>query len=271
MSVSPYVNPAVQAFVELVLSRATAGLEYIEVRIVSLGGSRFELRHRHDASADSTTLETHDLAGLRRLARTNAAGAFRPNKAAPGLRRGWIFTATSVSELERALDHLYPGTLPDWFAGRSATPPVTPFKEFTARQTGLYRITQILPPALAARTATACCTERFCLRQRLWTTEGLAPDSVEAKSVVPCLEPCSLMLDLARRAMKLEQEEKVSLAVAHGDLPVLAAALERALANPDAGVREGNTMDAGNPRRMQLLLEAIRPLLPSKEPAGATE
>ena len=68
------------------------------------------------------------MAGLRRLARTNAAGAFRPNKAAPGLRRGWIFTASTVSELERALDHLYPGPLPDWFAGRSAPPPVTPFK-----------------------------------------------------------------------------------------------------------------------------------------------
>lgn len=268
---SPYVNPAVQAFVEHLVSRADAGLEYIEVRIVVHGDNRFELRHTHDSAAHSAALETQDLAGLRRLARTNAAGAFRPNKAAPGLRRGWIFTAYSGSELERALDHLYPGTLPDWFAGRSANPPVTPFKVFTARQTGLYRITQILPPALAARTATACCTERFCLRQRLWTTEGLAPDPVEGKSVVPCLEPCSLMLDLARRAMKLEQEEKVSLPLALGDLPVLAAALERALANPDAGVREGNTMDAGNPRRMQLLLEAIRPLLPSKEPAGAAE
>lgn len=268
---SPYVNPAIQAFVEHLAALGTGGLEYMEVRIVSLGDARFELRHRLDSGTDTAALELIDLSGLRRLARTNAAGAFRPNKAAPGLRRGWIHTASSVSELERALDHLYPGTLPDWFAGRSATPPVTPFKEFTARQTGLYRITQILPPALAARTVKACCTERFCLRQRLWTTEGLAPDSVEGKSVVPCLEPCSLMLDLARRAMKLEQEEKVSLPVAHGDLPVLAAALERALANPDAGVREGNTMDAGNPRRMQLLLEAIRPLLPSDESSGAAE
>ncbi len=263
---SAYVNPALQAFVHFIGD----GRDFVEIWIRRLDGGHFALRHASEAELAFDTLETVDLSGLRRMARVTASGAFRPNKGAPGLRRGWIHTARSISELGAALDALYPGAVPDWYAGQLPVPPITHFKEFTARQTGLYRITQILPATLAARTVQACCGDRFCLRRRLWTTEGLAPDAESEKSALPCLEPCSLLLDLARRAMKLEQEEKQPLAVAQGDLAVLVAALERALEDPRAEVREGNTMDPANPRRIQLLLENLQPQLPAPVAGGTS-
>jgi hypothetical protein len=262
---SAYVNPALQAFADSIGEER----DFVEIRIRRLDGGRFELRHAAEAALPANSLEPVDLPGLRRVSRITASGAFRPNKAAPGLRGGWMHTVRTLPELGLAIDALYPGAVPDWFAGQLPTPPVTHFKEFTARQTGLYRITQILPAPLAARTVQACCGEQFCLRRRLWTTEGVPPDDAGAKSGLPCLEPCALLLDLARRAMKLEQEEKHALAVSHGDLPVLVAALERALEDPSPAVREGNTMDPANPRRIQLLLEVLRPLLPKPEESGA--
>ena len=263
---SAYVNPALQAFVHFIGD----GRDFVEIRIRPLDGGRFEVRHASEAGLPFDSLETVDLAGVRRVARITASGAFRPNKAAPGLRGGWIHTACSVPDLGAALDALYPGAIPDWFAGQRADPPITHFKDFTARQTGLYRITQILPPPLAVRTVQACCGDRFCLRRRLWTAEGLAPDPETAKSALPCLEPCPLLLDLARRAMKLEQEEKQTLSVSQGDLPVLVAALQRALEDPPAAVREGNTMDPANPRRIQLLLETLQPQLPAPPAIGTS-
>jgi hypothetical protein len=162
-----------------------------------------------------------------------------------------------------AIDHLYPGGIPDWYAAWQGNPPVTGFREFAARQTGLYRITTLLPGPLANRTIRACCSARFCLRRRLWTAPDLEPDGAAEKSDLPCLEPCALLLDLARRAMKLAQEEKITLPLAAGDLAVLVTALDRALDAGPAGGREGNTSDPANPRRLQLLLENLRGQLPT--------
>jgi hypothetical protein len=60
--------------------------------------------------------------------------------------------------------------------------------------------------------SSACC-ESVCLKRRLWSIAGLAPDASDAKSAIPCLEPCAIMLEFARKAMRLEQEEKANLAL----------------------------------------------------------
>ncbi len=256
----PFPNPALKAFSESV----GTGRLLVEVWIRPLA-SGFELRHREDVDRPDESLESVSLGDLRRISRTTAAGSFRPNKAAPSLQRGWNCRIQSLVELGIAVDHLYPGGIPDWYAGRQANPPVTGFREFTARQTGLYRITTLLPGPLANRTIRACCSARFCLRRRLWTAPDLEPDDATEKSDLLCLEPCALLLDLARRAMKLEQEEKITLPLAAGDLAVLVTALERALDAGPAGGREGNTQDPANPRRLQLLLENLRGHLAAEE------
>ena len=251
-------DPATEAFLRQLTDR------FVFVEVVFLRrGDAFELRHVADTDAEAASLTAIDVGDLRALAQTTRDGAFRPNKAAPNLRRGWRCEAPGTARLEAALRHLYPGGLADWAAARTAPPPATHYRETAARQTGLYSITQILPDALAAEATRACCDAGSCLRRRLWTAPGAEADPEAAKSAMPCLEPCALLLDLARRAMKLEQGPKAELQIAEDDLPVLVHALRTALARPDPEVREGDTAAPSNPRRLRLLLEKLGPLMPA--------
>ena len=228
----------------------------------------FDLRHHLDR-APAEALRELSISDLGPLAQTTTAGRFRPNKAAPNLQRGWHAMARSEDDLEAALCHLYPGALADWFAGRQPAPPVTHFREFVNRQTGLYRVPQLLSDELATRTISAGCAARFCLRDRRWTVAGLAPDDSGSKSLIPCLEPCALLLDLARRAQLLAQGEPVKIALAAADLDSLLHALDVALEQTAGEVREGDTGASQNPRRLALVREHLRSLKPpSPTPAG---
>lgn len=258
-------NPALDAFVasfecEIVLA---------EVLVVR-HGSGFELRHLSDQESTVESLQTVAVADLRELAQFTAAGAFRPNKAAPNLRRGWVALANSPAELEDALRQLYPGALADWFATQQPAPPVTHFREFVGRQTGLYQAVQRLSDESAAEVVRAGCDARFCLRRRLWTVPNLEPDVAGTKSLIPCLEPCALLLDLARHAQRLAEARAVNLPLAEAELDTLLHALDTALDHPAQTVREGDSGAPENPRRIALLRERLSALKPNSttEPAG---
>ncbi len=220
----------------------------------------FELRHESDRAADASSLRPVTMSDLRSLAQSTAAGAFRPLKSAPTLVTGWIATADTPAQLEFALSQLYPGFIADWFAARSPAPPITHYREYTGRQTGMYRVTTMLTDGQAAGMIFACCHPRFCLKQRLWTVPGLDPDGAGAKSIIPCLEPCAVLLEFARKAARLEQEEKVTVTLAPSELESLRAALEQALSTP--AEREADFNSPANPRRAQLLLERLKRDLP---------
>lgn len=191
-------NPALEAFV------AQLGDEFVLAQVlIRKRGTSFELRHVADANK-----EVPENSDLRRIAQFTEAGAFRPLKSAPTLRAGWRMEARGVEELGLALNYLYPGAVADWFAARSPNPPVTHYREFTARQTGMYRITAMLSDERAAETARVCCDASNCLKRRLWTVPSMAPDPASAKSVIPCLEPCAIMLEFARKTFRADQEQK---------------------------------------------------------------
>ena len=253
-------HPALQAFVaqigrELVLGQAL-------IRRVEPG---YELRHVADRDRAAKTLRELRLSDLRQLAQFTASGAFRPLKAAPSLPAGWWLRVKDDAELDTALDQLYPGTIADWFAAQALSPPVTNYREFSNRQTGMYRVTTMLDDAQAAQVARACCHKNFCLKRRIWTVNGLAPEAVEAKSLVPCLEPCAVLLEVARKAMRMEQEKKLKLELSPSEAVTLAVALRTALAHPDTTSREADFNAPGNARRIQLLLEKIQPLAAAGE------
>lgn len=229
----------------------------------------FELRHINDRDTAAAGLKVVPVGELRALANHTATGEFRPIKAAPNLRNGWLCRAASEAELELALNQLYPGAIADWFAVQQAEhglitrAPVTDYREFTARQSGMYRITTLLTNAQAAQVIPACCNSRFCLKRRLWTVDGLAPDAPSAKSLIPCLEPCAVMLEFARKAVRIEQEEnKPTVTLAPSEVASLLAALETSLAHPPTGQREGDFSAADNPRRLQLLREKLQDFAP---------
>jgi sirohydrochlorin cobaltochelatase len=82
----------------------------IEIRA---DGNRFELRHQADAAA--AELEIFERPeDARQLALYDEAGAYRPLKTSPNLRRGWRLRLRTIAELHRALDYFYPAMLGVW-------------------------------------------------------------------------------------------------------------------------------------------------------------
>jgi len=251
-------NPALAAF--CVAAGSELALAQVRVRRLAEG---FELRHVGDQDAGAESLRLVPLNELRVLANHTTAGEFRPIKAAPNLRAGWLCRVSSEAELELALNQLYPGALADWFAAQQPAPPVTHYREFTARQSGMYRITTMLTDPQAAQVIRACCDARLCLKRRLWSVPGLAPDAADTKSLIPCLEPCAVMLEFARKAVRIEQEEdKPTLTLAPSEVASLLAALDAALAHPPAGQREADLSAADNPRRLHLLRGKLQGFAP---------
>ena len=246
--VSAIANPAFEAFVAELRPEMVFG----EV-LIRKNADGFQLCHAQDREV--AELRETDLTELRQLAQFTSANQFRPLKSAPTLRRGWRFATAHSPDLEMALQTIYPGAVADWFAAREPNPPVTHYRAHTSRQSGMYRITTTLTDLQAARVARAGCDRQFCLKQRLWTVEGLEPDRAEAKSVIPCLEPCAVLLEFARTATRLEQRS-TPVMMSPEEVEVVVAALEQRDGRL-ATTREADFSAPQNPRRVQLILEKL--------------
>ena len=212
----------------------------------------FELRHLDDGSASSAGLRSVDALELRQLSQFTSARVFRPLKSSPDLPSGWRLEAPDVIALEFALNQLYPGAVADWYAAQENPAAVTHYRKYTERQTGMYRVTALLSDAAAREVVQACCDARFCLKQRLWTVDGLAVDSIESKSQIPCLEPCPVLMEFARKAARMDQEETLSRGLRPDEVQSLEALLDQAGQLPSAA-RQADFSDPLNPRRLQLL------------------
>jgi hypothetical protein len=244
------LNPAYRAFLESIEAERV----WAQV-LIKRQGAEFTLRHVHDRDANSATLKALTISDLRKLATFDAMGQFRPLRSAPDLVSGWVCHCKTQEELARGIQELYPGSVPDWHSTQNTVPPVTNYRSFTNRQSGMYRITQFLTDSQAAQVIAACCNPHLCLKRRFWTVEGLAPDHAESKSAIPCLEPCALLLELARKAARIEQEDKTSVQLPGSDLATLVGAAKALLETGKAGERTGNIGSSLNPRRLQLVVE----------------
>ena len=247
-----FANPALEAFVRCIAPEKI----WCEVLIQSTG-SEFVLRHVADRDTPFDQLRDITATEARALAMFNAVGQFRPLHSSPDLPRGWVLKCAGAADLWRALQELYPGSVPDWFAVQSGASP-TNYREFTNRQTGMYRIASMLTDVQASHVMHAACHQRFCLKQRLWTVSGFAPDPAAAKSQIPCLEPCAVLLELARKATRIEQEDKLSVQLSRSELESFLAATETVLSTALAAERVGNIASPINPRRLQLLVEKFK-------------
>jgi len=258
-------NPALDTFTTMI------GQELVMAQlIISRQGAGFELRHVEDRQQAVLKLRTIALDTVRTVAQSTSSGAYRPLKSAPNLQSGWRLVVADAAGLERALAELYPGAVADWHTARSPQPSTTNFQQFTSRQTGMYRITAMLTDEQAASAIGACCAEAFCLKRRLWTGTGRAADPPAKKSLIPCLEPCAIMLEFARKTMRIEQQEKVPVNLAPDEIATLVSALETALAHPNPQVREADFASADNPRRLRLTLEKLK-TIPLPKPKDAEE
>jgi hypothetical protein len=198
-------NPALTAFV------AALGSEFVFGQVlIQTNGRGFDLRHAADNEVSAASLAPVAENELRALAQFTPEGAFRPLKSAPTLRRGWRAALPDTNALGAALNQLYPGAVADWFAAQSSHPPITSYREFTGRQTGMYRVTAKLSDAGAGAAIRACCHEDVCLKRRRWNVEGLPPDAPAAKSAIPCLEPCAILLEFVRKTARFKKDPRSS-------------------------------------------------------------
>ena len=239
---STFENPALKAFVAEIKN------DFVFAQIlIRRDGERFELRHVEDRYATLESLRRVYEDDIRGVAQFTANGAFRPLKSAPNLRTGWRYETSQNSGLEFTLNTFYPGAIADWFAVKFSGAAPTNYRQFTNRQTGMYRITAMLTDEQAAPMIRACCHKKFCLKQRLWTVNGLETDSLAEKSLVPCLEPCGILLEFARKAMRLEQQE---ISEQTKEPPSETQTSDE--------IREADFGNPGNPRRIQLSIEKTK-------------
>ncbi len=250
-------NPALRAFIgqlheELVLAQV----------LIRRNGAGWELRNVADREKTATELREVTVESLRELVQFNSQRAFRALKSSPDLIEGWHCIASDDESLGDALNRIYPGAVADWFAAQQSPSPVTSYREFTGRQSGMYRITTMLDDAQVALVVTAACHRNFCLKQRLWSVPGLSTDTIAEKSLLPCLEPCAVLLEFARKSARVEQEEKVAVKLSESEIGELRSILRNAV--------EGSPVakaSADERRRRQLIGEKLAALPKLPEPS----
>ncbi|MCD8533278.1 MAG: hypothetical protein LR011_00220 [Verrucomicrobia bacterium] len=136
------------------------------------------LLHVADRQSDLADLRVCSIKELRSMASHNSSGRFRPIKSAPDLIPGWWFTTDSRAHLVDALDTIYPGFVADYyhFSQRGSSAAQT-YWDYSQRQTGMYRVTQLISPEDLSDAVAGCCDARFCLKSRQWSGPSIPPRS----------------------------------------------------------------------------------------------
>ncbi len=196
---------------------------------------------------------------LRELATHDGNGRFRPLRSSPDLVQGWKIRFAEGEFIE-VLEAVYPGVAYDLLALVEGRVEAVTYEAFAGRQTGMYRITSMLEEPQIRLLAEAHCDKRFCLKDRLWKT-GAGEETCEPKqSRYPCLEPCPMLMEFARKSVRMEQqEERVKLDLSPDDYETIEASLSALMTGGGSG--EGRVADYGdpcNPRRIMRTLGLIR-------------
>lgn len=257
-------SPALEFFLASVPD--TDGFSFAQAWISRTGSpGEFEVRHVLDRHEDTNVLRQLNPIELRRIAHFDVGGAFRPLRASPDLVRGWIYRASSPEALEQGMQELYPGAIADFYSAREGASAATSYREYCNRQTGMYRITAMLSDVDATKAAKTCCAPWFCLKRRLWTIPGLPEDGAGEKSLIPCLEPCALMMEFARKAFRVSEESTINLNLKPSELETILEVL-RARPADKTEIRHADFGHPRNPRRIEMALMALPdlPVQPSQ-------
>ncbi|HEV2131267.1 MAG TPA: DR2241 family protein [Longimicrobiaceae bacterium] len=258
------VAAAREALLAWVGEGSAEGRVFLEVRLLAGLEGEYEVRHAADTSLPLESLQTtSDPYAAREIAQTTAAGEHRPLKTAPNLRRGWALVALDARGLWTALDYLYPACAVHWHAGREGTLRVTHWQETAGRQSGIYSAVGLLPNEAVRNTAWACCADVVCLRRVAWEIDAETPLGVfsEEKSVdgarVPCPEPCSLFISLARKVLSLERSPRQAVeglgTLGKGEVEQLKKIVTAAATGTLVTARDGEFTEPLNLRRIRYL------------------
>jgi sirohydrochlorin cobaltochelatase len=164
--------------------------------------SGYELRHMADAKRQVGDLRQLDSPEeLRELANLDEAGNFRPLRAAPNLRRGWIYHAPDLAALRLAFDYLYPAELANAVLAGEKLLPITPWRETAERQTGRFRVVREMNDEAVLELVAQNCAPG-CLKQRLWSPAAEPPKASGDTLPLLCPEACNFLVGQAREKLK---------------------------------------------------------------------
>lgn len=184
----------------LLIGEILLGRDFTLLHVCDAGKSDL---HRYFSASDARVISRYD-----------DEGNFRPLRTAPNLKRGWLLEAGSLEGMELALEFFYPAALGLWLSALRGTLDPTPLRSTLDRQTGMYRVTQLLTDGQAFDLVARCCSAGKCLRTVLWDLGGGVPVSslpAEKRSLdflppdrIPliCRELCNLAVAAARPVAK---------------------------------------------------------------------
>ena len=184
------------------------GRTFGQVSIQRTAGGGYGLRHVEDVGLEG--LELHDdPRAAREISKLTERGEHRPLKSAPNLRRGWTLQVADAVALFVAMGYLYPAGVVHWYLYREGKLEVTNYRENAARQSGIYKRVQRLSDEGVRNAARACCEDIVCLKKTLWDVDqGVSLELDRGDGEIPCPEPCSVFVSLARRVRLFEREER---------------------------------------------------------------
>lgn len=186
----------------------------VSVDLAEDGYRRYEVRHVDDAAVPATELEDHvDTRDAREIGKFDARDRYRPLKTAPTLRTGWRFPALTSHEVIAVVETFYPATIANWHRDRNDELDVDHWEAAMGRQSGIYGVIATWNRGDGHEhvewVAEACCDDSQCLKRREWQyDEDTALDADPGDGVMPCREPCSLVVSAARQWTKQEGEHE---------------------------------------------------------------
>jgi len=169
----------------------------------------YHILHRDDLERDPASLRIlPSPEDLREMLRLDRDGNFRPLRAAPNLRNGWLLHAPSLYALQLALDYIYPTMLANWTLWRQSSLVSTPWRETTERQTGRFHIVREIDDAGIQELVAQVC-QPGCLKQRLWSPAVQPVDAPLNQVPLFCPEACNYLVGKAREKLKGPGEDGV--------------------------------------------------------------
>lgn len=195
---------------------------------ISPVGEGFVLRHFDDDRVPVAALDLYTgPSDAREISRQDEAGAFRPIKTAPTLKRGWLLRLANLDELQLALEFFYPAAVGMALALERGTLKPVPLRDLLGRQTGMYRFANGITDAQASEIIGKCCeTGTKCLRRIVYPLDATQPLSGPASAKlgteagqVPgvesgqcisllCMEACNHIVSYARKVSRENNEAK---------------------------------------------------------------
>lgn len=148
-----------------------------------------------------------DPAAIRQHARFDTHGRYRPLTGARNLRRGWWVEAGETLSPDEVVEAVYPLATVHRKQYPEGMLRVVTLDEVLARQSGRYESAASLPPAGRERVRRVLCRD-WCVRTPVWASDERPPDTG-----IPCPEPCSVFVALAREAAQWDAAPPIPSAI----------------------------------------------------------